>query len=138
MRIAAMKVLFSGIYDWGTGWVSSEKEEAWKDWFENLGSTVDPSFWSYFDSDGFVRGKYLVCSSGSVYLHPREMSCVTHANVVTKEKVDGRWMETFPELEELKEILAGAANACGGIVEFSDIAVGDIEDPVFSRKGKQR
>ena len=134
MRAAVFKARFYGIYEWGRGWMSIEKQEAWDSWFGNLKSTMNPSFWSYFDSESFTRAKYLVCSSGSVYLHPMDVSCIIHTSTVTKKLVNGVWKETFPELDELKEILTGVANACGGGVEFSDVTVGDLPDPKFGRK----
>jgi hypothetical protein len=55
---------------------------------------------------------------------------VGHSSTVTKRANEkGEMVEVFPEVEELKEILTGAANACGGIVEFSDMVFGNIEDP---------
>jgi hypothetical protein len=41
----------------------------------------------------------------------------------------GRQVEIFPDIDELKEILIGAASACGGQVEFSDVSVADIPTP---------
>ena len=134
MRAIAFKVRFAGLYEWGGGWISGSKAEAWNSWFENLDSAVKPSHWGYCRRDSGVVSQHLVCASGSVYLHPLEMSCVMQNSVISRKYVNGEWVEIYPEVEELKEILTGAANACGGIVEFSDITFGELPTPKFSGK----
>ena len=84
--------------------------------------------------DYSIGSQHLVCASGSVYLHPLETSCVMQNSIISRKYVNGEWVEVFPEAEELMEILTGAANACGGIVEFSDITFGELPMPRFSRK----
>ena len=119
MRAIAFKVRFSGLYEWGGGWISGSKAEAWNSWFENLNSTVKPSHWGYYRRDGGVVSQHLVCASGSAFLHPLEMSCVMQNSVISRKYVNG------------------AANACGGIVEFSDITFGELPMPMFSRENRR-
>ena len=126
MRVYSIKARFRGLYQWGVGWVSREKKEAWDNYFHNLPEKVHSIFWGFYQRD---QAQYLVGTSGSVYLHPMSLDAYLHGNVMTKEMRNGVWVEVFSDIEELKEILRGAAEACGGSVEFSDMAISAVEDP---------
>ena len=36
MRVYAMKARFTGLYEWGKGWLDTRMEETWYDYFRNL------------------------------------------------------------------------------------------------------
>ena len=132
MRVVALKAEFSGLYEWGVGWLSEEKNKAWDAWFENLTSNMHPSHWEYFVRDhGGLASQNLVCINGCVFLHPMGITCVLHPTIITKKNVDGSWIDVVPEIDELKEILKGAAKACGGDVKFSEVVDCYIDDPKF-------
>lgn len=128
-----MKARFTGLYAWGQGWLSGRIAETWNDYFRNLDKIVKPSFWSYFErKNTFSTSQHLVGTSGSVFLHPMDLSYVGHSNLVSTRINDrGIEEEIFPEIDELKEILTGAANACGGIVEFSNISAVEMAEPSY-------
>lgn len=131
MRVVAMKARFTGLYEWGKGWIDKRMEETWYDYFSNLEYTVSPHFWSYFKRGKFIPSHHLVSVDCNVFLHPLEVVYIGHSSIVTKRANEkGDLVEVFPDIEELKEILTGAANACGGIVEFSDIVFGEMKDPM--------
>ena len=129
MRIYAIKARFSGIYEWGVGWLSVKQNEAWDEYFEKLAQTKRPIFWGYYKRE---NAQYLVSTSGSVYLHPMSVVAYLQSNVVTKEMKGGVWVEVFGDVDELKEIMKGAAEACGGSVEFSQMAISLVKDPQWS------
>ena len=130
MRVYAMKAKFTGLYEWGTGWLAKGISDIWYYYFRNLDKTVKPSMWSYFERGGVVPSQHLISVDGNVFLHPMDVCYLGKISIVTKRANEkGEMVEVFPEVEELKEILTGAANACGGIVEFSDMVFGNIEDP---------
>lgn len=126
MRVYAIKARFSGMYEWGVGWLSGEQKKAWDEYFENLAQTKRPIFWGYYKRNS---AQYLVSTGGSVYLHPMSVDAYLHGNVTTKEMKGGVWVEVFGDVDELKEILTGAAEACGGSVEFSQMAISLVKDP---------
>lgn len=133
MTVITMKARFSGLYTWGVGWNDDSIAKSWDDYFKNLEVLVDPSFWTFLDAgEQHLHAKYLVCTDGCVYLHPMEIIYVGHSSV-TSYTIDenGRKIPTHPVVDELKKILAGAANACGGTVEFSEISTHEIPDPVM-------
>lgn len=120
------KAKFSGIYEWGVGWLSDEKRDAWRSFFRNL----DDIFWSYHTSG---NSEYLVTTGGCIYLHPMDVELALHVIGRVHSCKDGIQTEIFPEIDHLKEILTGVADACGGSVEFSDAKVYSIPDPEFNR-----
>ena len=130
MRVYAMKAKFTGLYEWGTGWLAKGIADTWYDYFRDLEYTVEPSFWSYFERGGAIKSQHLISVYSNVFLHPMDVCYLGESTIVTKRANEkGEMVEVFPEVEELKEILTGASNACGGIVEFSDMVFGNIEDP---------
>jgi hypothetical protein len=134
MHVITMRVEFSGMYGWGVGWLSGWQSAAWNEWFENLEDTVHPSFWGYFKRNAGIGSQHLVCASGSVYLHPMSMVCTITSTLTSKRMENGKWVIVYPEMEELKDILTGAANACGGTVEFSSISDVQIDVPDISKE----
>lgn len=138
MRICALKARFTGLYEWGVGWLAGGIADAWYDYFRNLKDTVKPSLWSYFERGEVTKSQHLISVDSNVFLHPMGIEYVGRVSIVTKRPNEkGELVEVFPEVEELKEILVGAANACGGIVEFSDMVFGQVEDPIV-KKGDNR
>ena len=130
MRVYAMKAKFTGLYEWGTGWLSTKIADAWHSYFKEINKTGRFSFWKYFERGEFVPSQHLITVDGNVFLHPMDVCYLGNSSIVTKRANEkGEMVEVFPEVEELKDILIGAANACGGIVEFSDMVFGNIEDP---------
>ena len=134
MRIAAIKARFYGLYEWGEGWVSADKEKAWRDFFLGVNRNRSFTHWGYLPGDTASDGGNLVCVSGSAYVHPMDMTCVIHTNVFSRRFVDGDWEEYYPELEEFMEVARCAAKACGGSVVFSEKSVCDLADPQFKEE----
>ncbi len=127
MRVKAFRARFRGLYEWGVGWLSEDKRNAWNKFFES----INDNFWSYH-----TRGdsKYLVTTGGSVYLHPMDVKLVCTSEVLSYSVKDGERIEEHMEIEALKKILSGAAEACGGSVEFSEVSVVEIKNPEYERK----
>lgn len=136
MRVYVLKAKFTGLYEWGPGWLSSGIKDAWYDFFRSVDRIIRPSFWTYLEKNVFTQTQYLVGTGGSIFLHPMDVCYVGHSCMVSKRLNErGVFEETAPEIDELKEILTGAANACGGIVEFSDVAFTEVNEPTYV-KGK--
>ena len=131
MKIVIAQARFSGLYEWGVGWLSAEKKEAWEKYFRELGDKS--AFWSHFETgEGSLASRYLVSTDGCVYLHPLDIDIVLHSDIESLVILpDGRTSETFPLLEDLKNILSEAANVCGGKAEFSDISVLEASIPRY-------
>lgn len=135
MRVVAIKARFTGLYGWGKGWLDKRIKETWYDYFRNLEDTVKPSLWSYFERGEAIKSQHLISVDSNVFLHPMDVCYLGNSSIVTKSANEkGEMVEVFPEVEELKDILTGAANACGGIVEFSDMVFGNIEEPIIKRR----
>lgn len=128
MRVIAFKARFSGMYQWGSGWTDITRDR-WNGFFEGMAKSVQPVFWRYFKTGGASDPQYLVSTSGSVYLHPMIVQYVGSSETVCTKGLTGE--EAFPEIDELKEILTAAANACGGRVEFSEVVRCEIDTPRF-------
>lgn len=107
MDVAIVHGTFSGLYEWGKGWVSSEASNAWNEFLENLNAT----YWHSVLVEDFDKTWYLVGTHGSVYLHPMDFNAVFHNCGVHSA-------DDF-SCEELEEICKELAQACGGTFELA-------------------
>lgn len=130
MKAIAIKVRFYGLYEWGKGWVSGDIAQRWRDYFGSLNTAKDVCFWRYFEcEESCGKVGYLVSTGGSIYLHPMQCDYIG-SKIGSSYRFDaGKQVEIFPDIDELKEILIGAAKACGGRVEFSEVSIADIPTP---------
>lgn len=137
MRAVGMRARFTGLYEWGQGWLSLDIRDKWNRYFRSAVNVVGRhSFWHYTERDDGLLDpcRYLVSAGGSVYLHPMDVKyCGTREGVSFKYE-GGRHVETVPEIDELKEILIGAAEACGGLVEFTELSFSEIPEPKWEGK----
>lgn len=130
MRVLAFRASFDGLYEWGRGWISHEKAEAWRKYFLGLEGYT---FWD-IHCNSRKDTMYLVGNGCSVYLHPMDITAVAHKMGKTSHFEDGKEVEDFMDIDELKEILAGAAKACGGTVRFSEIVTSEIPTPMYKER----
>lgn len=130
MKAIAIRARFFGLYEWGRGWVSNEIAQKWRDYFSSLNTADKVCFWSYFErEESYGKISYLVSTGGGIYLHPMQCDYIGSKFGESYRFDAGKRVEILPDIDELKEILIGAAKACGGLVEFSEVAVVDIPVP---------
>ena len=130
MKAIAIRARFSGLYEWGKGWLSGDIAKKWNEYFHALNSSGDRCFWKYVGRDAiWGECQHLVSTGGSIYLHPLQCNYVGSSSVDSYRFDAGKRVEVFPEIEELREILIGAAKACGGQVEFSDVSTANVPIP---------
>lgn len=125
MKQFATKVngVFNGIYEWGRGFMSRNMESKW-DWYWKVEFPKKGYiFWKYANNYGFGECGYLVCTDGSIYMHPMEFNSVLVASggcVCSSMGSDNkRYYNHFESaLRELKEICDDCAAFCGGTFDF--------------------
>lgn len=123
MNIITARGVFKGLYEWGTGWSSTETEEKWRGFWSGLDRSKS-TYWRHFkdgDSD------YLVSTGGSVYLHPMDFTMLVRKLGTTKVRLEnGGLEERFGAVDELRDLCAECAEACGGSFELRDFKVSEI------------
>ena len=108
-RICEVRAVFEGLYYWGSGWKSNESAKAWDEYLANYKG----NYWRAIAPKNNMSCWHLMSSSGSIYLHPMDFRTVLHScGGVCSGKTE--FEQHFPELEELKELCQGLAEACGG------------------------
>lgn len=132
MRIIAFRARFHGLYEWGKGWLSQEQADAWHEYLAGV-SKEDWVFWSHHKTGD---AEYLVSVTGSIYMHPMGITYISHRTGMTTHWENGVQVETFPDIDSLKELLADLADTCGGTVEFSEISECEMKLPDYPEKGE--
>ena len=123
MKVVTAKGVFKGFYEWGPGWTDLAAADRWCEFWEGLNAT-NPCHWRHF-MDGDCR--HLVSVGGSVYLHPMDFTLLYRQIGTTKVCLDdGRWVEKFGGVDELKEICEKCAEYVGGSFELRDLKVHEI------------
>ena len=77
--IYMVRVVTHGLYEWGRGWVSSEKARLWDEFWSKCPST----FWHIATPKNGFSCPYLVSMAGSIYLHPMDFDVVLTEYVAT-------------------------------------------------------
>lgn len=111
-RICTVRGIFTGIYQWGEGW-SQETAKKWYDYLENYRGI----YWDYFrDSKELYGSDYLVSTGGAIFLHPMDFHAVLRSSGGRSRRGHDDELEDYfgGELDELKELCEGLAQACGG------------------------
>lgn len=111
-RICTVRGIFTGIYQWGEGW-SQETAKKWYDYLENYKGI----YWDYFrDSKELYGSDYLVSTGGAIFLHPMDFHAVLRSSGGRSRRGHDDELEDYfgGELDELKELCEGLAQACGG------------------------
>lgn len=111
-RICVVRGVFANIYQWGEGW-DTETAQRWNDYLENYKGI----YWSYFrDGKRSYGTDYLVSTQGSIYLHPMDFRAVLHSCGGKSPRGNDDPLEDYfgGELDELKRLCEGLAQACGG------------------------
>lgn len=100
-----IKGSWSGIYGWGTGYYDKEKYLNWENFWDNINAI----YWNSVIANDTFNTRYLVTTSGSIYLHPMDFTTVLKSSgvVCNGKHFDG-------EVRELKELCEKAAKVCGG------------------------
>lgn len=107
-----------GVYEWGLGYVSQEKYNAWQKFWGNIADTKrlqgeELFFWRVIKPDG-CGSHQLLTTGGSIYVHPMDGKGV----VITYNEV-----EFDAALCELQTIMKACAKAVGCSID------------VYSKKG---
>ena len=120
----SIKGVFSGIYEWGTGFVSREVRDKWNQfWKVEFPKRAEKNgwwWWKYANGDGFGECGHLSAIAGSVYLHPMDFSTtlISTGGVVCislAEKTGKEYFNHFSgEISSLKKICEECAEFCGG------------------------
>lgn len=111
-RICTVRGVFANIYEWGEGW-SQETAKKWHDYLENYKGI----YWDYFrDSKELYGSDYLVSTGGAIFLHPMDFHAVLRSSGGRSRRGHDDELEDYfgGELDELKELCEGLAQACGG------------------------
>lgn len=111
-RICAVRGVFANIYEWGEGW-PQDVAKRWHDYLENYKGI----YWHYFrDSKKSYGSDYLVGTSGAIFLHPMDFRAVLHSSGGKCPRGNDDMLEDYfgGELDELKALCEGLAEACGG------------------------
>ncbi len=115
MKIAKIYGRWTGIYEWGKGFVSQEKALAWKDFWQNF----DGCMWHFVvtEKDSGCAAQYLVGIYSNIFLHPMDFrfyhpegldkfsTGLISAEDMAKENVT---------IKELYKVCNDVAEACGG------------------------
>ena len=136
MKQFATKVngVFNGIYEWGRGFMSRGMASKW-DWYWKVEFPKKGYiFWKYAEGNGFGECGNLVCTNGSIYMHPMEFNSVLvasggciHISTGSDKK---RYYNHFESvLRELKEICDDCAAFCGGTFDLYVAKEFAIETP---------
>ena len=100
-----VRVTTQGLYEWGRGWVSSEKGRLWNEFWEKCPSR----FWYIATPKDGISCPYLVSMAGSIYLHPMDFEAV----LTTQE-----YSLTDIYLEDLQETMKKCSEVVGFTYDF--------------------
>lgn len=116
--IIRIRGTFCGLYNWGSGWVSSEVAEKWDAFWEGLTKSDKSIFWRYAPPrDRYCSCGYLCSSDGTVYLHPMDFETVLSrrsGTALISENGNSYNGAFKSELQELQRLCSQAAKSCGG------------------------
>ena len=108
-RICEVRGRFQGIYAWGEGW-DSETAKNWDEYLRNYKG----NYWRAIEPEHRMDSWELLTTGGSIYLHPMDFRAVlSNPGGKTNGKTE---LEQYfgGQLEELKKLCQGLAEACGG------------------------
>lgn len=110
-RICAVRGVFANIYEWGEGW-PQDVAKRWHDYLENYKGI----YWHYYREKSCGGTDYLISTGGNIFLHPMDFRAVLHSSGVKCPRGNDDMLEDYfgGELDELKALCEGLAEACGG------------------------
>ena len=100
-----VRVDICGLYEWGRGWVSSEKARLWNEFW----AKCDSVHWSVSKDKLGYGCDLLVSMSGCIYLHPMDFNTVLVSTWTSGDD---------PYVKELHKIVDECANYVGFTYEF--------------------
>lgn len=130
MKIAKIHGIWGGIYEWGKGFVDTDKYQQW----ESFWSTYKGIFWGSVKLNDSMNTRYLVSTYGNVYLHPMDFTCYL-SNVRDIEYLsDGKMeqneidiiLDKCSVIEELNECCNEVAKYCGGTFKL-EISLANVD-----------
>lgn len=111
MRVIKAKIHFTGLYEWGRGWVNADKRDKYNKYWRDIFTKTDSIFWSYHEKEA---SRYLVTVGGCIYLHPLRTSFILELLTSCRTfNPDGTERKEYPAIDELKGILNEMCEYCG-------------------------
>lgn len=108
-----------GLYEWGTGYTSRERCNAWKKFWDDIANTKrlqgkELFFWRVVKPDSDYSSHMLLTLNGAIYAHPMYgKSVFQYSNCIEHDAI----------FEEFKEIMRACSKAVGCSID------------VYSKKG---
>lgn len=115
--IYQVKGKYTGLYEWGKGWVSSEAKDRWDEFW---GSKMHCTYWSVCKSKDSFSSDYLVGLHGCIYNHPMDFT-----SYLSGDGPDSMGNSQTGFLDDLYKVCSEAAEYCGGGFKFY---VGKVDD----------
>lgn len=100
-----VRVVTHGLYEWGRGWVSSEKARLWDEFWSKCPSTS----WRIAPLKDGIGCPYLASMAGSIYLHPMDFDAVLTAP---------EYLITDTYLSDLQKLMKECADHVGFTYDF--------------------
>lgn len=128
---------FNGIYEWGTGYVSTLAQFKWKEYWEKVFPTKNHCHWNiYVKGNNYGGCGSLIGLSNAIYMHPMAIYGVFVERGVSMgcslPEEDHKYHYSYvfyEELEELRKICTEAAEYCGGSFTLETSKEFEMEAP---------
>lgn len=124
---------FTGLYEWGKGWISHEKKMKWDYWWKYEFPKTHHTHWQNY-IEGSMSGECgrLVGTGEAVYMHPMAI----YGTFVESGLSRGRYIDGveyryvfYEDLKELTDICKEVAEYCGGDFVMDTTREFLIEEP---------
>lgn len=103
--IYMVRVVTHGLYEWGRGWVSSEKARLWNEFWSKCPST----FWFIAKPKDDISCPHLLSMAGGIYLHPMDFDAVL---------IGPEYLITDLYLSDLQETMKKCSEVVGFTYDF--------------------
>lgn len=141
--IINIKGVFKGIYEWGVGFVSTEMQKKWDEFWKYHYSSRW-AFWKYVPGDNLGSCGHLMSTMHCIYLHPMNFSAVLVDDGCCSQIGYENGVEMvshfYTELETLKEACEKCAEFCGAKFELyvsgkeMEVEVPRAEIPIIEKE----